>query len=34
MRDWQGDYRVAFVVLAGLVGLGSVAFLVARKPVP
>ena len=34
MRDWQGDYKAAFVVLAVLVGLGSGAFLAARKPVP
>ena len=30
--DWTGAYRTAFLVLAALVALGSVAFLLARKP--
>ncbi|NKB67803.1 MAG: MFS transporter [Candidatus Latescibacteria bacterium] len=34
LRDWLGNYQLAFIVLAGLVGLGSGAFLAARKPVP
>ena len=32
MRDLQGDYVVAFTVLAGLNLLGGVLFLAARKP--
>ena len=32
MYDWQGHYQTAFIVLAVLVGLGSGAFLAARKP--
>ena len=34
MFDWQGHYQTAFIVLAALVGLGSGAFLAARKPAP
>lgn len=34
MYDWQGHYQTAFIVLAVLVGLGSGAFLAARKPAP
>ncbi len=32
VRDWTGSYKAAFLVLAALVALGSVAFLLARKP--
>ena len=32
MRDWQGDYTVAFSVLAGLSALGGLLFLFARRP--
>lgn len=34
MYDWQGHYQTAFIILAVLVGLGSIAFLIARKPTP
>jgi sugar phosphate permease len=30
--DWTGDYRVGFTLLAGLSGLGSVFFYLARRP--
>jgi len=33
MADWLGDYRVSFVVLAGVTALGSVLFLLAKPPV-
>jgi MFS family permease len=32
MADQFGDYRIGFIVLAGLAGLGSIAFMFARKP--
>ena len=32
LRDWYGDYRVAFLSLAGLAALGSIAMLVASPP--
>ena len=32
MRDWLGDYNLAFLTLAGLNGLGAVLFLIARRP--
>jgi len=34
LADLQGDYRLAFTILALLTGIGSVFFLFARKPVP
>jgi MFS family permease len=34
LADRTGSYRVAFAVLAVLAGLGSVAFLLARRPAP
>ena len=34
MYDWKGHYQTAFIVLAVLGGLGSGAFLAARKPAP
>lgn len=34
MRDIQGTYTVAFLVLAGLNFLGGLLFLAAKKPVP
>jgi sugar phosphate permease len=34
MRDIQGTYTVAFLVLAGLNLLGGLLFLAAKKPVP
>lgn len=30
--DWRGDYRMGFTVLAVLAGLGSLFFLLAKKP--
>ena len=30
--DWTGNYRMGFTILALLAGLGSVFFLVARRP--
>jgi sugar phosphate permease len=30
--DWTGDYRVGFTLLAGLSGLGSVFFYLAKRP--
>jgi MFS family permease len=33
MADWLGDYRVSFLVVAGVTALGSVLFLMARPPV-
>jgi len=33
MADWLGDYRVSFLVLAGVTALGSVLFLLAKPPV-
>jgi MFS family permease len=30
--DWTGDYRVGFTILAVLSGLGSLFFMVARRP--
>lgn len=32
MRDWQGDYTVAFTVLAGCSAFGGVLFFFARRP--
>lgn len=32
LRDWYGDYRVAFLSLAGMAALGSIAMLVASPP--
>ena len=34
MADWQGDYQVGFVILAVLTGMGTVFFLVAKRPAP
>jgi hypothetical protein len=34
MRDIQGTYTVAFLVLAGLNFLGGLLFLAAKKPAP
>ena len=34
MADWRGDYKMGFVILAVLTGLGSVFFLAAKKPTP
>jgi sugar phosphate permease len=33
MRDWQGDYTIAFTVLAGCSAFGGVLFLFAKRPV-
>ena len=33
MRDLNGDYKTAFLILGGLTALGSGAILLARKPV-
>jgi hypothetical protein len=33
MRDVQGTYEYAFLILAGLNGIGAVLFLLAKKPV-
>jgi MFS family permease len=30
--DWTGDYRVGFTLLAALSGLGSIFFLLAKRP--
>ena len=30
--DWTGDYRMGFTILAVLAGLGSLFFLMARRP--
>ena len=32
MRDWRGDYTIAFTVLAGCSAFGGVLFLFARRP--
>jgi sugar phosphate permease len=32
MADWTGDYRAGFTLLAVLAGLGSLFFLLARRP--
>lgn len=32
MRDWLGDYNLAFLTLAGLNGVGALLFLIARRP--
>ena len=32
MRDAQGSYQMAFLILAGLNFLGGILFLMARKP--
>lgn len=32
MRDYFGDYDLAFLTLAGLNGLGALLFLIARRP--
>jgi sugar phosphate permease len=32
--DWTGNYRAGFTILAVLAGLGSLFFLMARRPVP
>ncbi len=32
MADQFGDYRIGFIVLAGLAALGSITFMFARKP--
>lgn len=34
MADWQGDYRLAFVILAFISTIGSVCFLLAKPPKP
>ena len=34
LADLQGDYRMAFTILAVLTGFGSVFFMFARKPIP
>ena len=34
MRDRQGDYTMAFLILAALCFLGSILFLMAKKPAP
>ena len=34
LADRLGDYRVAFATLASVAGLGSVLFLLARRPLP
>ena len=31
--DWTGDYRMGFTILAALAGLGSLFFLMAKRPV-
>jgi sugar phosphate permease len=33
MRDWRGDYDIAFTVLAGCSAFGGVLFLFAKRPV-
>ena len=30
--DWTGNYRVGFTVVAGMVGLGSLFFVMAKSP--
>jgi MFS family permease len=30
--DWTGDYRMGFTILAALSGVGSLFFLMARRP--
>ena len=32
MADWQGNYRVAFIILAFISTLGSICFLLAKPP--
>ena len=34
LADYTGNYRMGFTVLAGLVGIGSLFFLLAKKPTP
>ncbi len=34
MADWLGDYRLAFVILAGICVAGSLLFLLAKPPEP
>ena len=34
LADYTGNYRMGFTVLAGLVGTGSLFFLLAKKPTP
>jgi sugar phosphate permease len=34
MADRLGDYRMGFTILAGLAGMGSVLFLITRRPTP
>lgn len=34
MADWQGNYRLAFVILAFISSLGAISFLLAKPPKP
>jgi sugar phosphate permease len=34
MADWQGNYRLAFIILALISALGAVCFLLAKPPKP
>ena len=34
MRDWRGDYTVAFTVLACCSAFGGLLFFFARRPAP
>ena len=34
MADWQGNYRLAFIILAFISTLGAVSFLLVKPPVP
>ena len=34
MADWQGNYRLAFIILAFISALGAVFFLLAKPPEP
>ena len=32
LADWTGNYRAGFTVLAAMAGLGSLFFLLAKRP--